>query len=105
MRRASQKSPRRGSGAHQAVHQRPRQHKAAEALEQAAGPHLAGRAVEVGVRAAVGAQREDQGRRQERSDEVEGEARVRLEAQGAGGHAEQRGGEVAHVGDGLAPAC
>ena len=91
------------SGAHQAVDQRPRQHEGAQPFEQAARPHLAAWLVEEALGLGARAHREDERRRHERAAQVEDESGVRLEAQGAGGNAEERGGEVADVGDGLCP--
>lgn len=86
---------------HNAIEQSPRQHEAHDAGGDVTHPQIVDGAVKVALRLALGAQQEQEGGDEGGADEVEGEARVRLEAEGTGDDAEERGGDVADVGDDL----
>jgi hypothetical protein len=86
---------------HNAIEQGPSEHEAHDSGGDIAHPQIVDRTVEVALRLALGAQLVQQGGNEGCADQVEGEAGVRLEAEGAGDDAEERGGDVADVGDDL----
>lgn len=82
----------------QPIKQRPRQHEPTSPPKQIPQPQLPQRAIKELLTPALGLEHKQQQRDQQRAGQVEGEAGVGLEAQGAGGDAEERGGERADVG-------
>lgn len=83
---------------HQPIKQRPSKHKATQPTKHLTHPHIPQRSIKVLPRRRLRLERKQQYRDEQRACEVEDEAWVRLEAQRAGGDAEERGGQIADVG-------
>jgi hypothetical protein len=84
--------PSRSSSPNQAIKQRPGQYETAQPADKLSGPQVAKRPVEEVLRLALRAQGEDERRDEQRAYQVESETGVGLEAECAGGDAEQGGG-------------
>lgn len=86
---------------HQAIKQRPSEHETAQSRHHVLGPEASPHALEVALWLARGQQGDGQLADQHGAQKVEEEAAGGLQAQDAGGDAEEGGGEGADLGEDL----